>query len=66
MLRSYNNNITIYFSLMCFCDVIIHLFTPVAIERYIRLWWATVVGMCRFYLWFTVGELRLPGRRVTP
>ena len=38
----------------------------VAIKRYIRLLWATVVGMCMFYLWFTVGGLRSPGNRVTP
>ena len=38
----------------------------VAIWRYIRLIWATVMGMCMFYLWFTVGELRLPGDRVAP
>ena len=36
----------------------------VAIERYIQLLWATVLGMCMFYLWFMVGELRLPGDRV--
>ena len=36
----------------------------VAIKRYIGLLWATVVGMCMFYLWFTVGELRLPDNRV--
>ena len=37
----------------------------VAIDWYIRLLWATVVGMCMFYLWFAVGELRSPGNRVT-
>ena len=38
----------------------------VAIKWYIRFLWATAVVMCRFYLWFTVGGLRLPGCCVTP
>ena len=40
--------------------------TFVAIDRYIRLLWATVVGCVYLYLWFTIGELRSPGNRVTP
>ena len=46
--------------------IYIYIYINVAIERYMRLLWATVVGMCMFYLWFMVGELRSPGNRVTP
>ena len=55
-------------SVICICmfKKIKFFIRSVAIKRYMRLLWATVVGMCRFYLWLTVGGLRLPGCRVTP
>ena len=44
----------IYICIYIYISIYIYIYIYVAIKRYIRLLWATVVGMCMFYFYNVV------------